>query len=73
MDVCILSFFWLVDVFLPFFNQTNRKSKKWDSKYIISSFICLDDVEKRGNVLFYSRSNQILLFCMIMYTYSAVE
>ena len=35
--------------------------------------MCLDEVEKRGNVLFYSRSNQILLFCMIMYTYSAVE
>ena len=74
MGVCILSFFSARPCLVAiFFNQTNRQSKKWDSKYRISSFVCLGEVEKRGNVLFYSRSNQILLFGMSMYTYSAVE
>ena len=75
MRVCILSFVFFLArcLFALLFNQMNRLSKKCDSKYRTSSFVCLDEGEKHGNILFDIYSNQILPFCMIMYTYFAVE
>ena len=73
MGVCILSIFLARRCLVAIFLTKRIDDRRSGIQNRISSFVCLDEVEKRGNVLFYSCSNQILLLCMIMYTYSAVE